>query len=143
MSKTSFEFAPKGIKTKKTELETTTIGLEKKDLTKDVYAVISTDKKGVKIKTILDLFAKKEFEVYSKKSFQFRLNTFNFPGWKANIDSKEIKINDDNDYKLITVLVPKGNHKLSFVFENTLIRKLGNLTSIIFLIGLLFCIIHK
>ena len=143
VSKTSFEFSPRGIKTKKTELGTTTIGLEKKDLIKNVYSVISTDKKGIKTKTILDLFVKKEFEIDSKKPFQFRLNTFNFPGWKAKLDGKEVKIDDNNDYKLITVAVSAGNHRLSFVFENTLIRTLGNLISIIFLIGLIICIILK
>ncbi|MEK7495036.1 MAG: 6-pyruvoyl-tetrahydropterin synthase-related protein, partial [Patescibacteria group bacterium] len=131
VSKTSFEFSPKGIKTKKTELGTTTIGLEKKDLTKDAYSVISADKKGIRIKTILDLFVKKEFKINSKKPFQFRLNTFNFPGWKAILDGKEIKINNNNDYKLITVSVPEGSHKLSFIFKNTLVRNIGNIISFI------------
>ena len=69
VSKTSFEFSPRGIKTKKTELGTTTIGLEKKDLIKNVYSVISTDKKGIKTKTILDLFVKKSLKLIQKNLF--------------------------------------------------------------------------
>jgi hypothetical protein len=50
------------------------------------------------------------------------------------LDGKSIKIIDNNDYKLITVNFPKGNHKLSFVFKNTLIRTIGNLISLFSLI---------
>lgn len=130
VSKTSFEFAPYGIKTAKTNLGTTTIGLDKRDLTKESYSIKSINKTDVKVKTILDLFARKEFEIESKEPVEFRLNTFNFPGWQASLDGKEIKIKDNNDYKLITVLVPEGSHKLIFVFKDTLVRTLGNLISI-------------
>lgn len=143
VSKTSFEFSPRGMKTKKTELGTTTIGLEKKDLTKDAYSVISADKKGIRIKTILDLFTKKEFEIESKESVKFQLNTFNFPGWKAILDGKEIKINNNNDYKLITVSVPEGSHKLSFIFKNTLVRNIGNIISFITIIFILLFFIRR
>ncbi len=134
VSKTSFEFSPSGIKTKKTELGTTTIGLDKKDLTKESFVILSANKAEVSVKTLADLFSKKEFKIESKNPIEFRLNTFNFPGWQASLDGKEIKINDNNDYKLITILVPEGNHKLSFIFKNTLIRTLGNLISLASLI---------
>ena len=134
VSKTSFEFSPYGIKTKKTELGTTTIGLDKKDLTKESFEILSIDKKNTKVKTITDKFSKKEFEIESKNPTEFRLNTFNFPGWQANLDGKAIKISDNNEYKLITTSIPKGNHKLSFVFKYTLIRTLGNLISLVSLI---------
>jgi len=136
VSKTSFEFSPKGIKTKKTELGTTTIGLEKQDLIKEIYTIVSSDKEVINIETLVDEFSKKEFEVESKNPIEFRLNTFNFPGWQARLDGTEIKINDDNDYKLITVSVPEGNHKLVFAFKDTLIRTLGNLISIVSLVFL-------
>ena len=134
VSKTSFEFSPYGIKTKKTELGTTTIGLDKKDLTKESFKILSSDKEATKVKTLIDKFSKKEFEIESKNPTEFRLNTFNFPGWQANLDGKAIKISDNNEYKLITTSIPKGNHKLSFVFKNTLIRTLGNLISLVSLI---------
>jgi len=137
VSKTSFEFSPNRIKTKKTELGTTTIGLERQDLIKESFKILSANKEIAKVKTITDKFLKKEFNVESKDPVKFRLNTFNFPGWQASLDGKKIKISDNNDYKLITVLVPEGNHKLSFIFKNTLIRTLGNLISLVFLMILL------
>ena len=120
-----------GIKTKKTELGTTTIGLDKKDLTKESFKILSIDKETAKVKTITDKFSKKEFEIESKNPTEFRLNTFNFPGWQASLDGKVIKINDNNDYKLITVSVPEGNHKLLFSFRDTSIRFISNLITII------------
>ena len=134
VSKTSFEFSPVGIKTAKTELGTTTIGLSKKDLTKNSFDILSLNKKEVAVRQILNKFSKKEFEINSTKPVEFRLNTFNFPGWQASLDGKLIKIIDNNDYKLITVNVPKGNHKLCFVFRDTMVRKIGNIISLIAII---------
>ncbi len=138
VSKTSFEFSPYGIKTKKTELGTTTIGLERQDLIKESFKILSADKETTRVKTITDKFSKKEFEVESKNPFQFRLNTFNFPGWQASLDGQKIIIRDNNDYKLITVTVPAGNHKLIFSFKNTLVRNIGNIASFITIIFISF-----
>jgi len=134
VSKTSFEFSPVGIKTAKTALGTTTIGLSKKDLTKNSFDILSLNKKEVAVRQTLNKFSKKEFEINSTKPVEFRLNTFNFPGWQASLDGKLIKIIDNNDYKLITVNVPKRNHKLYFVFRDTMVRKIGNIISLIAII---------
>ena len=136
VSKTSFEFSPYGIKTKKTELGTTTIGLDKKDLTRESFETRLLNKGSAEVKILTDKFSEKEFYIESTGLLEFKLNTFNFPGWQANLDGKEIKINDNNKYKLISVLVPEGNHKLTFIFKNTPIRTLGNLISIFSLIVL-------
>jgi len=134
VSKTSFEFSPVGIKTAKTELGTTTIGLSKKDLTKNSFDILSLNKKEVAVRQTLNKFSKKEFEINSTKPVEFRLNTFNFPGWQASLDGRLIKIIDNNDYKLITVNVPKGNHSLLFSFKDTLVRKIGDIISVIAII---------
>lgn len=130
VSNTSSEFSPLGIKTQKTKLGTTTIGLEQKNLVKDVYTITSGLSKSAKITTLVDTFTKKEFQINTKNSILFRLNTFNFPGWHAKLNGTEIKINDSNEYKLITVSVPQGKSVLSFVFENTFIRSIGNRISV-------------
>ena len=137
VSKTSFEFSPVGIKTAKTALGTTTIGLSKKDLTKNSFDILSLNKKEVAVRQILNKFSKKEFEINSTKPVEFRLNTFNFPGWQASLDGRLIKIIDNNDYKLITVNVPKGNHSLLFSFKDTLVRKIGDIISVIAIILIL------
>ncbi|MCR4312737.1 MAG: hypothetical protein NUV58_00625, partial [Candidatus Roizmanbacteria bacterium] len=69
--------------------------------------------------------------VVAEASSVFQLNTYNFPGWQAILDGKEIKIDDNNDLKLINVIVPAGDHELSFKFKNTFVRTLGNYISAI------------
>lgn len=130
VSNTSFEFSPNGIKIKKTKQSTTTIALEKKDIANEVYKLINVDKNDVKVSLLVNNFSKKEFQINAKNSFQLRLNTFNFPGWYALLNGKEIKINDNNNYKLITISVPPGKNKVTLVFGNTPVRIVGNVISI-------------
>ena len=137
VSKTSFEFTPKGIKTAKTELGTTTIALTKEELKTAPYEVSLISPEAVKIKTVSDLFARKEFEIKAASPFVFRLNTFDFPGWTGYLDDKRIVIDDQNDYKLITVSIPAGAHRLKFIFANTTIRTMANYLSVLSAISII------
>ena len=137
VSKTSFEFTPKGIKTAKTELGTTTIALTKEELKTAPYEVSLISPEAVKIKTVSDLFARKEFEIKAASPFVFRLNTFDFPGWTGYLDDKRIVIDDQNDYKLITVSIPAGAHRLEFIFANTTIRTMANYLSVLSAISII------
>ena len=74
-------------------------------------------------------FQVKEFSIDAKSPLTFRLNTYNFPGWKAYLKNQQIKINDNNDFKLITVSIPTGNDVLKFVFQDTIVRKIADLLS--------------
>ncbi|MBI2641114.1 glycosyltransferase family 39 protein [Candidatus Roizmanbacteria bacterium] len=123
ISRTSYEFIPKGVKTKKTELGTTILDIDKSDLPKSPYK---------------NTFREKVFKISSIEPFVFRLNTYNFPGWKASLSSRRLEINDANDFNLITVNIPAGNNTLRFNFEDTNIRKLGNAVSLITFIILLY-----
>jgi hypothetical protein len=60
-----------------------------------------------------------------------------FPGWKGYIDNKEVSLTS-SDAGLITMMVPEGMHKVLIEFQNTPIRLLGNIISIItiFLVGI-------
>lgn len=135
ISSTSYEFVPKAVKTKKTGLGTTTLAINQKELTSTPGLI---NKGDGQIKLIMNTFRAKDFNVIAKTPVEFRLNTYNFPGWQASLDGKMIKINDNNDLKLITVLVPEGNHRLSFEFKNTPVRTIGNLMSLISLLMILF-----
>ena len=128
VSRSTFEFAPKGIKTTKSNLNTTIPNIRMIDIVKSPFEILS-GKPEVKI--IKNNFMDKEFIVSSKNVTSFRLNTFNFPGWAAYLNNNKVNISDNNDFKLITVKLPKGNHNLSFVFEDTLVRKIGNYLSIV------------
>jgi len=134
ISNTSFEFVPKGVPLKKSALNTTIYDIEKKDLPKSPYQVIS----GIgDVAMIENRFQNKTFEINAKTPMTLRLNTYYFPGWKAEVDGKEMKIEDVNKYKLITISLPKESKKLELRFENTEVRKIGNYISIITLIVML------
>ncbi len=127
ISKTSFEFVPKGVKTKKTPLNTTILDINKDQLPTKLYQIISG-----KAEVVVDKnkFNEKELTIKATTPIIFQLNVYYFPGWRSFLDGKKISINDNNEFKLQTLLVPKGKHKLIFRFEDTPIRRLGNLISL-------------
>lgn len=135
VSRNSFEFAPYGIATTKTDLGVITLDVPKEKIPKTTYLKISGD---FSAKQTLNNFSKKIFKINSKEESVFRLNTYNFPGWTAYINNQKLKISDNNRLKLITVNIPKGEYELKFVFENTNIRTIANIISIISIILGLF-----
>ncbi len=56
-----------------------------------------------------------------------------FPNWRVYPDGSlsPLPLTFDNQYGLITVIVPKGKHTLQGFFENTPLRQIGNTISII------------
>jgi len=123
ISRTSYEFVPKGVKTKKSDLNTTILAIEKKDLPKKTYDLLSGD---ADVRILENKFQNKKFFIDAKNPARFRLNTYHFPGWKAYLNSKEISIDDKNDLKLITIRVPSGKYILNFSFRDTFIRSFSN-----------------
>lgn len=137
-SQTVLHFVPKGVKAKKNQYGVHVLDVEKKDLPKKIYEI----KKGRgEIKILKNNYQEKEFEVRAASPILFQLNTFHFVGWQAYLNGKRIEINDDNRFKLITVSLPQGQHFLRFVFTDPLIRKIGNLISLVSLIIFVFFIV--
>jgi len=127
VSRSTFEFVPKEIKTTKSNINTTIPDIKREDIVKDAYLANN----GVaEVKTIQNKFMNKEFQTKASKDFEFRLNTFNFPGWTAYINGEKGDIYDKNDFNLITIRVPKGESNIRFIFEDTLVRSIGNYLSL-------------
>ncbi len=126
VSRSSFEFSPQGIKTTKSETETTIPAITKESLNTQPYTLVSG---SALVTSIKNKMAEKEWNIYSTDKTIFRFNNFNFPGWKAYIDSKEASIKDNNNFKLITVVLPKGSHDLKIIFEDTPIRTTASIIS--------------
>lgn len=59
-----------------------------------------------------------------------------FPGWTARINGKKVPVFASGPMSLVTVAVPE-DEKVKLTFEDTLIRRIGNLVSLVTLIGLL------
>jgi hypothetical protein len=104
------------------------LAIKEDQLTKDPAVIKSGKAKFIVLK---NLFEEKKFSVVAETPSVFQLNTYNFPGWQAMLDGKDVKIDDNNDLKLINVIVPEGDHELSFKFKNTSVRTLGNYISVI------------
>jgi hypothetical protein len=135
ISKTSFEFVPKGVRTRKSDLNTTVLAINREDLPTTPYKLISG--RGIVEPNELTT-SMKSFIVKQDQPVIFQLNTYNFPGWEAyitnsfkNNQSQKLVINDDNSLKLIHVTIPPGEYVLTFIFNDTWVRILGNLLTFI------------
>lgn len=134
-SKQSWEYVPKGIKTKISDINTTLIDIEKKDIAKKSFRVINGD---MVVLEKVNLPQKKRYLLLVKRSGLLMINTYSFPGWKVYLDEHEIEYTDNNKLKLISVGVPKGAHILEARFTDTIPRLIGNGISISSII--MFCI---
>ncbi len=133
-SKTVLHFVPKGVKAKKNEFGVYVLDIEKNNLPKNIFEI----KKGEgKVKILQNKFQEKKFFVTAQTPLVFQLNTFDFVGWQAYLNKTKIPINDQNDYRLITVFIPQGEHQLKFLFQDTPVRKIAKIitaASFIFLL---------
>jgi hypothetical protein len=125
-SRMSYDYVPRGVKTQKTEQNTTVVDIEKQDIPQRSFSVLEGEAVISDFKTNSFL---SDFGIEAKTPAVFRLNTFNFPGWKAWIDGEPTVIDDQNKYRLITLNISKGTHWVSVKFTDTPIRRIGNIIS--------------
>jgi hypothetical protein len=130
----SWEYVPKGIATRKSDIGTTVIDIDKKDIAKKSFQVIGGD---MMVKQIQDFPQEKKYIVSSDKESILRINTYSFPGWKVYVDGKEVTYTDNNKLKLITLSPLVGYHTILVEFTDTSIRFWGNLISLVSIIALI------
>jgi hypothetical protein len=128
------EYVPKGIATKKSNIGTTVIDIDKKDIAKKSFQVMSG---GMAVTQVQDSPQEKKYIVSSNEKSILRINTYSFPGWKVYVDGKQVSYTDNNKLKLITLSPIVGSHTVIARFTDTAIRSWGNwmsLSSIVTLI---------
>ncbi len=136
VSKSSFEYLPKGVELKIGENNTSTVAISKDEVAKGIGNIVSG--KG-SVKIVMDKPHNNLLEVKAEEPLVYRFNTTNFIGWKAYLNGKRISIQDDNKLKLITVSVPKGEYRLKLVFKNRIIQMSNYISLLSYLIwGYLF-----
>lgn len=87
--------------------------------------------------------AKRIIRVSANEPMTLRIRTFYFPGWKAYIDNKDIKIEKEKDTCAMLINVPKGKYILRLEFQDTPIRFYSKiLTFISFVIIALYLILQ-
>jgi uncharacterized membrane protein len=82
-----------------------------------------------------------EFKINVKKTGNYIFPIAYFPAWKANLDSKEIKILEEKSG--ISVNLPSGQHNLKFTFIQTPVERISNLISIAGILSIILGIIFK
>lgn len=73
------------------------------------------------------------FNVNAKEKSELTVNTAYFPGWTVYVDKKNIDPNITNA-GLLSFPISKGNHNIQVKFENTQIRSVSELLSLISII---------
>ncbi len=137
----AFEYVPKGIKTKRSDVGTTIIDITKDQVAKGVFSI---EKGTMDVTVLVDIPQEKRVVIRAKEDGVFRFNIFSFPGWEVTIDGKKTNYYDTNPLKLITIPVPKGTHTVVATLRDTPERTLGNSFSVIgiaLLFGLSFFIL--
>ena len=77
-----------------------------------------------------------QMKVTSAQPLTLRFHTFYFPGWKVYVDGDEAPIYPSGDLALLTADVPAGEHDVLVRFEDTTPRLVGNVVSLLTLLGL-------
>ncbi|OGY18562.1 MAG: hypothetical protein A2900_03120 [Candidatus Chisholmbacteria bacterium RIFCSPLOWO2_01_FULL_50_28] len=133
ISKTSFEFVPEGVKTRKElseaeKREITQVDINRDQIPTQPLSVIS----GIgEIETKRNVPGNLKLQTKSNETMKIRLNTFDFPGWEVRIDGQRVNHTSDNELRLITVTIPPGEHRLDAGFKNTQIRTFANLVTLL------------
>lgn len=130
----AWEYVPKGVSTRKSNIGTTIINIAKKDIAKESFKVINGD---MIVKQIQDFPQEKKYMASSNEDSVLRINTYSFPGWKVYVDGKEISYTDNNKLKLITLPPLVGSHAVTAKFTDTKVRFLGNWISLISIFSLI------
>lgn len=133
-SKLAAEYTPKGIITRKTDINTTVVAIDKDHIAKSSFEVVSGN---MRVKVLKDKVYTKEFDVFVLQKGIFKINTYSFPGWEVFVNNKEILYEDNNPFKLITIVLKPGNYIIKSFFSDTIYRIIGNSLSIIGFLSIL------
>lgn len=139
VSRMSYEYVPKGVATKLSDLGTTVLDISKNDIPKKSYEVIKGD---MNIYEVINLPQYKKYTITVNKPGSIRINTYSFPGWTLIVDGVKVGYNDMNKLKLITFNLPIGKHNVEVLFENTLIRTIGDSITVFTLLFVLFFVLY-
>jgi len=71
------------------------------------------------------------FRAVAEGYSRLRFNTYYFPGWNLYVDGKLETIDFHNENNLITFIITPGVHDIRLRFEDTPIRRTGNIISVL------------
>lgn len=134
ISKLAAEYVPLGTETVKSREGVSVINITKNEIAKDSYQVLSG---AMKVNVGTEKPQNKKFSVDVQSPGDFRINTYDFPGWKTYLDGQQIRFSSNNKLRLIEINLPLGNHTVEARLSDTPIRTVGNYLSLLALIFIL------
>lgn len=78
-------------------------------------------------------FTKHDYKITALERSRIRENTLYFPGWDVFVDGKkaDVEFQDPSNRGLITFFLEKGNHIVSIRFQETKLRLVANIISLL------------
>ena len=140
VSKTSFEYVPKGVALYKDERGVNLLDINKSDIPQNKLESMSGD---ANLEIINEKPDEIMFNITAHQDSIIKANIFNFSGWHVLVDNQYTPINDNNNLKLITFKVPQGDHEVKVLFKNTNVRTFANMLSLGSLVLLITLIIRQ
>ncbi|MCR4325025.1 MAG: YfhO family protein [Candidatus Curtissbacteria bacterium] len=140
VSKTSYEYLPKGIDLVKDEKGINIPQVDRNNIPKQKVEVIEGN---AKFEDIKGSPTEVTFTSRSNEGAQIKANIFNFPGWEVKLNGQKISIDDNNALKLITFEVPAGESKVDIEFKQTGLRLAANLISLFAIFSLITLTVTK
>ena len=101
-----------------------------------------TTKGNGQFKTVVYKSSFRDVNVFAYEPLMLRFKSFNFPGWTAYVDGKYSTIATENSTGAILVYVPKGEHRIQVILEDTPVRLCGKIISIVSMIFLILFIAY-
>jgi len=92
------------------------------------------EKEGIIVDRVVQTDTYERFTIITREDTAITLKKAHFPGWRYWVNGKEQT--PIIDHALPTIVVPKGENVVEVRFTNTPIRRLGNIISLIAIIGL-------
>ncbi len=84
---------------------------------------------------ISDSYLKKEIRVDMNRDGEVVANIYYFPGWSAYIDTKKVTKSIEQE-GVLAIPVPKGSHEVQFIFEQTPVRVVSFVLSMLSLLSI-------
>jgi len=126
VSKTSFEYIPKGVELKKDESGNQLININKTELPMDKIDVVPKTTAIYNQEYSSSII---KFDMEASDRTVVKANIFSFPGWNLKVDGQAMPFSDNNLLKLITFEVSDGMHEVVLEFRGTFIRYFANFIS--------------
>ena len=127
-SQMSFEYTPIGIAIKNSRVGNSVVAINQSQIAKTVFSAPQGDLSGQVLKNIPQ---EKIIKVNVQKPSILTLNEYAYPGWEVLVDNKQVNFTDNNKLKLININLNTGEHVIDAKFEDTNLRKVSNILSLV------------